>query len=176
MENSLHSQILELLYSFSLIYTLRAIFLRVQERGKEFSWPMFHSLVAELLAFKKTNDCQRKKSFKQSIAHSFASRSKSTHGIAHGEVLATLGTTGSQYAATVLGSHTSAETMLVQTAMVVRLESHLHSSEILYSLLLFCRIAGAKVAYFSQTAKYFRKKLYFFLPISRFFATFAPRM
>ena len=50
-----------------------------------------------------------------------------THGVSNGKVLATLSTTSSENAATVLGSHASTETMLVETAMVVWLESHLHS-------------------------------------------------
>ena len=85
------------------------------------------------------------RTFGQSIVHFFASVGlRLTHRIAYGEVLATLGTTGRKDATTVLGGHASAETMLVQTAMVVRLESHLHSSEILYSLLFFAELRVQK--------------------------------
>jgi hypothetical protein len=66
--------------------------------------------------------------FRQSTLHSFASQRESTHCVADSEVLATLGTTGCQNAATVLCSHAGTETMLVQTAMIVRLKSHLHSA------------------------------------------------
>lgn len=50
-----------------------------------------------------------------------------THGVAYGQILTTLSAASSQNATAVLGGHASAETMLVQTAMVVRLESHFHN-------------------------------------------------
>ena len=56
---------------------------------------------------------------------------KLVHGVTNGKVLAALSATSCEDAATVLSGHTSAETMLVQTAMVVWLESHLHSCIVL---------------------------------------------
>ena len=62
-----------------------------------------------------------------------------THGVTYGQILATLCATSCEDAATVLRGHTSAETMLVETAMVVWLESHLHSCiEFIEFILFFC--------------------------------------
>lgn len=49
------------------------------------------------------------------------------HRIANGKVLAAFSATSCKHAATVLGSHATAETMLVETAMVVGLKSHFHN-------------------------------------------------
>ena len=52
------------------------------------------------------------------------------------ELLAAMGTTGSQYATTILGGHTLTEAMLVHTAAIVRLKCSLHLLFV-FLLLLF---------------------------------------
>jgi hypothetical protein len=103
------------------------------------------------------------------------------HCVTYSEVLATLSTTGSENATTVLGGHTGTETMLVETAMVVWLECHLHScnSFILFLIVclfsgLYCQIAGAKVGKNIQFTKLFNDFLQIFLFFSMFFSIFAP--
>ena len=54
--------------------------------------------------------------------------------VRHGELLATLCTTGSQYAATISRLHALTETMLVVSLSVVRLECSFHCS---YAVFLF---------------------------------------
>lgn len=53
------------------------------------------------------------------------------------ELLAAMGTTGSQNATAVLGGHTLTEAMLVHTAAIVRLKCSLHLCFV-FILLLFC--------------------------------------
>jgi hypothetical protein len=48
------------------------------------------------------------------------------------ELLAAMGTTGSQYATTILGGHTLTEAMLVHTAAIVRLKCSLHLLFVFY--------------------------------------------
>jgi len=52
--------------------------------------------------------------------------------IANGELLATLGTTRSQYATTILGGHALAEAMLVHAAAIVWLKCSFHCNESLF--------------------------------------------
>ncbi len=65
-----------------------------------------------------------------------------THGVTYGQILATLSATSGEYAATVLGGHTSAETMLVETAMVVWLECHLHNCNAFLLYYFYCIVAA----------------------------------
>ena len=93
--------------------------------------------------------------------------------VRHSQLLATLGAAACQYSATVLGSHSLTETVLVVAATVVRLECSFH---ILIFVLLFvqCEIRGAKLGLFFQSAKLsvdFSSNPFLF---SHFFLTFAP--
>lgn len=73
--------------------------------------------------------------------------------------------------------------MLVETAMVVWLESHLHSCIAFILFILFtnyilsgfyCQLAGAKVAKKLQFTKLFYEILQIFLFFSLFYSIFAP--
>jgi hypothetical protein len=59
------------------------------------------------------------------------------HRVAYGKVLAAFSATSCEHATAVLGGHAAAETMLVETAMVVGLESHFHNLVLLLFILLF---------------------------------------
>jgi hypothetical protein len=60
------------------------------------------------------------------------------------QLLATLGTTSGQNAATILGGHSLTEAVLVNATAIVRLKCSLHCFLLIY-LLLFSLIWGAKV-------------------------------
>ena len=61
------------------------------------------------------------------------------HRVAYGKVLATLSATCCEHATAVLGGHAAAETMLVETAMVVGLESHFHNLVLLLFNIIYFR-------------------------------------
>ena len=69
--------------------------------------------------------------------------------VRYSQLLAALGATRSQHAATVLGGHTLAETMLVHAAAIVRLKCSFHCNDSLFistnflkSLDLGCKITN----------------------------------
>ena len=76
--------------------------------------------------------------------------------VRNSQLLAALSTARSQDAATILGSHALAETMLVHAAAIVRLKCSFHCL-ILYLFVVFQHNWGAKVHIFFELRKFFLK-------------------
>jgi hypothetical protein len=72
--------------------------------------------------------------------------------VGYGQLLATLGTARSQHAATVLGGHTLAETMLVHATAIVGLKCSFHCNESLL-LVLLSQIRAAKLVIIIELRK-----------------------
>lgn len=77
--------------------------------------------------------------------------------IGNGQLLAALGTAGSQYAATVGGGHSLTETMLVAPSAVVGLECSFHRYVVFtfVSDVSISRFRAAKLVTFFDTCKFF---------------------
>ena len=66
--------------------------------------------------------------------------------VSYGQLLATLSTAGSQYAATICGSHSLTETVLVVATAIVGLECSFHCFMSFY--LFLTRLTGCKITDF----------------------------